>query len=62
MVLSRRGRRGKDLAAIVPMEDSKLIQKTDDEIDLREAKRALAEMKRKGLKRSPTSECANGWA
>jgi prevent-host-death family protein len=43
-------RRGKDLAAIVPIEDLKLIQKTEDEIDLREAKKALADMKRKGLK------------
>jgi prevent-host-death family protein len=43
-------RRGKDLAAIVPIEDLKLIQKTEDEIDLREAKKALADMKRRGLK------------
>ena len=43
-------RRGKDLAAIVPIEDLKLIQRVEDEIDLREAKKALAEMKRKGLK------------
>lgn len=43
-------RRGKDLAAIVPIEDLKLIQKMEDEIDLREAKKALADMKRKGLK------------
>ena len=43
-------RRGKDLAAIVPIEDLKLIQKVEDEIDLREAKKALAEAKRKGLK------------
>jgi prevent-host-death family protein len=43
-------RRGKDLAAIVPIEDLKLIQKVEDEIDLREAKKALADTKRKGLK------------
>jgi len=43
-------RRGKDLAAIVPIEDLKLIQKVEDEIDLREAKKVLAEAKRKGLK------------
>ncbi len=46
-------RRGRDLAAIVPIEDLKLIQKVEDEIDLREAKKALAEMKRKGLKPVP---------
>lgn len=43
-------RRGKDLAAIVPIEDLKLIQKVEDEIDRREAKKALADMKRRGLK------------
>lgn len=43
-------RRGKDLAALVPIEDLKLIQKVEDEIDVREAKKALADMKRKGLK------------
>jgi prevent-host-death family protein len=46
-------RRGRDLAAIVPLEDLKLIQKVEDEIDLRGAKKALAEMKRKGLKPVP---------
>jgi prevent-host-death family protein len=43
-------RRGKDLAAIVPIEDLKLIQKMEDEIDVRAAKKALADMKRKGQK------------
>jgi prevent-host-death family protein len=46
-------RRGKDLAAIVPIEDLKLIQRTEDEIDQREAKRALSDMKRRGLKPIP---------
>jgi len=46
-------RRGKDLAAIVPIEDLKLIQKVEDEIDVREAKNALADMKRTGLKPIP---------
>jgi prevent-host-death family protein len=46
-------RRGKDVAAIVPIEDLKLIQKVEDEIDLREARKALADMKRKGLKPVP---------
>ena len=43
-------RRGKDLAAIVPIEDLRLIEKIDDEFDVREARRAVSEMKRKGLK------------
>ncbi len=43
-------RRGKDLAALVPIEDLKLIQRMEDEIDVGESKRALADMKRKGLK------------
>jgi prevent-host-death family protein len=41
-------RRGKDLAAIVPIEDLALIEKIEDEIDIREARKALAEMKREG--------------
>jgi prevent-host-death family protein len=46
-------RRGKDLAAIVPIEDLRLIQRVEDEIDVREAKKAFAEMKRRGLKPVP---------
>jgi prevent-host-death family protein len=46
-------RRGRDLAAIVPIEDLKLIQKMEDEIDLRQARKALSEMKRNGLKPVP---------
>jgi prevent-host-death family protein len=43
-------RRGKDLAAIVPIADLKLIQKLEDEIDLKEARKALAAAGRKGLR------------
>jgi prevent-host-death family protein len=43
-------RRGKDLAAIVPIEDLALIEKLEDEIDVRKARRALAAMKRTGRK------------
>jgi len=46
-------RRGKDLAAIIPLEDLKLIEQREDEIDVREAKKALAEMRRKGEKPIP---------
>ena len=43
-------RRGKDLAALVPIEDLALIEKLEDAIDVREARKVLAEMKRKGEK------------
>ena len=46
-------RRGRDLAAIVPIEDLALIEKLEDEADVREARKALAEMKRKGEKPIP---------
>jgi prevent-host-death family protein len=46
-------RRGKDLAALVPMEDLALIEKLEAAIDVRGAKKALAEMKRKGEKPVP---------
>jgi prevent-host-death family protein len=46
-------RRGKDLAVIIPIEDLKLLEEREDEIDLREARKALAEMKRKGEKPIP---------
>ena len=46
-------RRGKGVAAIVPMEDLEALEKMEDEKDVREAKKALAEMKRKGLKPIP---------
>ncbi len=46
-------RRGRDLAAIVPMEDLALIEKIEDETDVREARRALARMKRGGKKPVP---------
>jgi prevent-host-death family protein len=41
-------RRGRDLAAIVPMEDLALIEKIEDATDVREARKALARMKRTG--------------
>jgi pentatricopeptide repeat protein len=46
-------RRGKDLAALVPIEDLAVIQKLEDAIDVREARKVLAEMKRKGVKPIP---------
>lgn len=36
-------RRGKDVAALVPLEDLQLIEALEDEVDLEEARKALAE-------------------
>ena len=41
-------RRGKEVAAVVPIEDLELIERLEDEIDIREAKKALREAKKKG--------------
>ena len=46
-------RRGKGVAALVSMEDLAALERMEDEIDAREAKKALDEMKRKGLKPIP---------
>jgi len=41
-------RRGKEVAAVVPIEDLELIERLEDEIDIREAEKALREAKKKG--------------
>jgi prevent-host-death family protein len=41
-------RRGKEIAAVVPIEDVKLLEELEDRIDLEEARAALAEAKSKG--------------
>ena len=41
-------RRGKEIAAVVPIEDLELIERLEDQIDLEEAEKALAEARRKG--------------
>jgi prevent-host-death family protein len=38
-------RRGKELAALVPMEDMRLLEELEDRFDLEEARVALAEAK-----------------
>ena len=45
MILTRRG---KELVAVVPIEDLKLLEALEDRIDLEEAKAALSESKKKG--------------
>ena len=46
-------RRGKNVAALVSMEDLALLEKLEDAADARAARRALAEMKRKKQKPIP---------
>ncbi len=41
-------RRGKKVAAVVPMEDIELLRVLEDHIDLEDARAALGEAKRKG--------------
>ena len=41
-------RRGKEIVAVVPIEDMKLLEALEDKIDLEEARAALAESKKKG--------------
>jgi prevent-host-death family protein len=41
-------RRGKAVAAVVPIEDLELIERLEDEIDIREAEKALREARKKG--------------
>jgi prevent-host-death family protein len=43
-------RRGKEIVAVVPIEDVKLLEALEDKIDLEEAREALSEAKRKGAK------------
>jgi len=48
--------RGEGVAAIVPMEDLALLEAMEDRDDVKAARRALAEMKRKGQKPIPWSK------
>ena len=41
-------RRGKQVAAVVPIEDLELLERLEDEIDIREAKKALADARKYG--------------
>lgn len=41
-------RRGKDLVAVIPLEDLLLLEELEDRLDLHDAKLALAEAKEKG--------------
>lgn len=48
-------RRGKGLVAVVPVEDLELLEHLEDRIDVDEARKALADMKRKRQKTVPLS-------
>ena len=43
-------RRGKDVAAVVSMDDLRLLEDLEDRVDLVDARAALAETKKKGAK------------
>ena len=43
-------RRGKEVAAMVPIDDLRLLEELEDRIDLADARAALAETKNKGAK------------
>ena len=42
-------RRGKQVAAVVPIEDLELIERLEDEIDIHEARKALADVRKHGV-------------
>lgn len=43
-------RRGKEVAAVVPIDDLRLLEELEDRTDLADARAALAETKKKGAK------------
>jgi prevent-host-death family protein len=49
-------RRGKGVAAIVSMEDLALLEAMENGEDVKAARKALAEMKRKGAKPTPLAD------
>lgn len=51
-------RRGRDVAALVPMEDLQRIEALDDERDAKESERALREFKKSGDAAVPLDEVA----
>jgi prevent-host-death family protein len=49
-------RRGKPVAALVPVDDLRALEALENRVDLEEAIKALADMKRKGIKPIPWAE------
>ena len=50
-IILRKGR--KDVAALVPLEDLKLLQRIEDRLDLDDARKALSDSRKKGEKPIP---------
>jgi prevent-host-death family protein len=46
-------RRGKDVAAVIPVEDLALLEEIEDRLDVREAEKVLAQSKARGEKPIP---------
>lgn len=42
-------RRGKDIVAVIPLEDLKLLEKMEDYVDLQDAQKSLKEARQKGV-------------
>ena len=56
-------RNGKDVAAIVPLEDLSALEKLEDRRDLRAARKALADARKKGGRNpSPGPRPKRNWA
>lgn len=51
-------RRGKPVAALVPIEDWERLEQMEDEADLEEARKALRNFKRSGRKGTPLDDVA----
>ena len=54
-------RRGKGVAAIVSIDDLKLLEELEDKADVRAARRVLREMERTGEKPIPWEEIKREW-
>ena len=56
-------RRGKEIVAVVPIEDMKLLEALEGKIDLEEAREALSEVKKKApyLGRRSRKSWASSW-
>lgn len=56
VLVFRSGKSHRPIAALVPIESEKELEALEDDIDVREAARNVADMKRKGEKPVPTEK------